>query len=135
MDAGPHLGIGGCVLTDRPTLEMFSLVPFNFHDKNNGAYDALARHLSALKMGVKSLAAAYSTLPNIGPRESLPPQHRKQRSMFPYQTVFTSLEQVEVKFSYIKKVEGSSLIFIGQTEHKDQIWIKFVQQYGKEVHD
>lgn len=122
-------------MTDRPTLEVFSLFPLNFHGTNDGAYDTLARHLSALRAGVDSLVARYSRLPITGPpQDSLPSRYQAHHHVFPYQTTFTSpLGQVE--FSYTGIEEGNSLIFTGKTDKKDRIWIKFVQRYGKEVHD
>ena len=46
---GPHIGFAGCALTGCPTMEIFSLLPLNFHSTNDDAYDALARHLSAIE--------------------------------------------------------------------------------------
>lgn len=142
MYIGPHLSIGGCILSDLPVLEIFSFVSLNFHQSNDVACSTLARHLSALKKGVDSLVARFSGSPSAGsspglsPPLRLPP--RNNYRLFPYPTTFIPLlgpskgEQVE--FSYTKDVGDNTLIFTGQTKNMGQIWIKFVRRYGKEVH-
>jgi hypothetical protein len=52
---GTHLGFAGCALTSRPTMEIFSLIPLDFHSTNDDVYDNLARHISALKNALNKL--------------------------------------------------------------------------------
>src|ERR1700738_3232771 len=43
-------------------MEIFSLLPLNFHATNDDAYDALARHLSALKNALVALDVYIKTV-------------------------------------------------------------------------
>lgn len=125
---GPHIGFGGCALTDRPTMEIFSLLPLDFHSTNGDAYDAIARHLLALKKSVNVLTELYSQM-------NLSPVGEVIHSIFPYKTGFTHLVDGQlVPFSYDKERTDGRFLFNGKSDC-GLVCIKFIPRYGKDVHD
>ena len=151
---GPHLGFAGCALTNRPTLEIFSLLPLSFHETNDDAYAALARHLCALKNAlgtldnhikeVDSRRAPTSVARRTRSRLTHPPTSAGEPQeplasfvplIYPYPASFTCYgrDGEEMDFMYNAELEQRALLFRGKTAHK-QICIKFVRKYGKDVH-
>jgi len=153
---GPHLGFAGCALTGRPTMEVFSLLPLNFHSTNDDAYDALARHLSALKKALNELEAHVQKAD--GRRLSNTPadnSNRQTRSItrpscspmppnvphdpiFPYPTLFTPLSGRSDRglhsFIYEGEMAGRKLLFKAKMQDGTGICVKFVRRYGEDVH-
>jgi hypothetical protein len=72
VQTGPHLGFAGCALTGHPTMEVFSLLPLNFHSTNDEAYDALAHHCSALKKVLSKLEAYAKKTDEFRPSHNTP---------------------------------------------------------------
>ena len=149
---GPHLGFAGCALTARPTLEIFSLLPLNFHATNDDAYDALARHLSALKRALATLDVhSHAFTPVVSNRR---PASRRIDSntshqihsttslpsfvppIFPHPAAFTYLVgDSQGLFEYEEEFKGRSLLFTAKMKNgNENICIKFVRRYGKDVH-
>jgi len=58
--AGPHVGFGCCALTDRSTLDVFSLLSLSFHSTDEDSWDVTARHFRALKKAVNALGSDYT---------------------------------------------------------------------------
>jgi hypothetical protein len=153
--AGPHLGFAGCALTNRPTLEIFSLLPLGFHETNDDAYAALARHLCALKKALDTLdnhinevdsrrALAFpatrltrwrSTRPSTFAGEPQELLASCLSVMYPYPVAFTpyGYHEEQKSFTYDAELEQRNLLFKGKAAH-EQICIKFVRKYGKDVH-
>ena len=160
---GPHLGFAGCALTGRPTMEIFSLLPLNFHSTNDDAYDALARHLSALRKALGTLGIHTEEVdkrrpadtPTVNPDTS----NRQTRSMtlssrmllppnlpedpttssippiFPQTATFTPYGgHGRNSFIYEAELAGRRLLFKAKTEGGHRICVKFVRRYGKDVH-
>jgi len=140
-------------------MEIFSLLPLNFHSTNDEAYDALARHLSALKKGVRDLEVYVTEIDEQGQTNrsgvpKWPPSRRTQSAahsshsapvgtgdkpfvppIYPLVASFRSLESGERhSFVYEKEMEGRKLLFRGRKQDGERICIKFVRRYGKEVH-
>jgi hypothetical protein len=155
-EIGPHIGFGGCAVTGRPTMEIFSLTPLNFHSSNDKLYRVLARHLSALKTGLENLQKEATEPPRrngsaVRAEESRRPRRVARLShnasaqdsrmpfhapIYSYPTSFTSLESQEREtFSFGEEMEGRKLFFKGKTSKGKPICVKFVRRYGKEVHE
>lgn len=128
---------------------------------NNEAREELARYLEALKIAVilkrplqertfRCLAPSNSTttIPSRGSLQSPPratsiaydtsityDEINPEDYVFPYPTTFhhiTSLK--ELKFSYIMPFDNRPFILKGQLEDGRLVCIKFVRQYGRDVH-
>jgi hypothetical protein len=135
-------------------METFSLLPLNFHSTNDEAYDALARHLSALKKGVRNLEAEAKEMeerrclnvvaetPSRRIRLAACSSRGKPACdgqtvapVFPYQGSFKSLEDGEWEsFTYEGEMRGRKLLFKARTSKGALVCVKFVRRYGKEVH-
>jgi hypothetical protein len=144
-------------------MEVFSLLPLNFHSTNDDAYDALARHLSALKTALQSLKvhlkevdkrrtshapaanANASNHPNRSlvhssrvPSPSNPPVDPSASfipPIFPHPTTFITYgHKRRYSFIYESELGGRSLLFKARTNDGDRICTKFVRRYGKDVH-
>ena len=136
LDLGPHFGFGGCALTTCPTLEMFSNVLLDFHSSSDTGYRNLARHLAALKKALRSLAVD-GTLDIDSSDVSRPAQLQPK---FPYPTSFVSHgpgDKQRFNFTYEANMEGRTFLYRGKvcdSVDDKYICIKFVQQYGVDVH-
>jgi len=121
-------------LTERPTLEIFSLLPLDFHSTNGEAYDTLARHLSALKNAVDRLNTNYKQMGPTPTGQSGSFRREGIYRIFPHKTTFYHLNDGQlVTFSYGEERDDGRLLFNGETE-RGPICIKFVRRYGKDVH-
>jgi RIO1 family len=135
-------------------MEMFSLLPLNFHSSNDDAYDALARHLSAMK---KALHTSNVQMKEVN--EHTPTAYTgaldRRTSMIrsspgplplgvpegpmpfvpPYPAMFTPYGgHGQHPFDYEAEIAGRSLLFKARTKDGKPICIKFVRRYGKDVH-
>ncbi len=141
------------MLSDRSTLEVFSLQSLTFHNTNIEEYDALARRISALKAALGSLDDYYTEL-EVRPRAFVPSatdRRRQTRSttlrstqgspssdvfrVYPHPTEFSRHESGErLSFTYEAEMDERSLLFKGKAMDNKRICIKFVRRYGKDVH-
>jgi hypothetical protein len=131
-------------------MEMFSLLPLNFHSSNDDAYDALARHLSAMKNALHALGVQAAEVNEHTPAVNTSAPNRWTRSMIrsspgvpegpmsfipPYPAMFTSYEgRGRHSFEYQAEIAGRSLLFEAKMRDGKRICIKFVRGYGKDVH-
>jgi hypothetical protein len=138
-------------------MEIFSLLPLNFHSTNDDAYDALARHLSALKNALRTLDVHTKevnkhcrTYAPANPRtrsmirsspSSLPPNVPEGPNtffippIFPHPATFTPYGgHGQHSFVYEAKIAGRRLLFKAKTKDGNRICVKFVRRYGKDVH-
>jgi hypothetical protein len=139
-------------------MEVFSLLPLNFHATNDDAYDNLARHLSALKNAlsnldvhiqktdkhrrvatpsVKTVASGRLTRSTIHSSRSAPqdPGHFFEPPIFPHPTTFTCKDGGKrSSFTYDVEMAERPLLFKGKTRDNKSICIKFVRRYGEDVH-
>ena len=139
-------------MTDRSTLEIFSLLPLAFHRDNERAHCDLARHLSALRKGISTLESRYNEANALAqPSSRLDPPgrsiHRRRARMapspppeisriFPYPTTFTpygSTGNAKKSFTYCEEMKGRHLLFHGMVG-TSRVCIKFVHRYGANVH-
>jgi len=113
---------------------MFSLLPLDFHHRNEEAYDTLARHLSALKKAVNVLSNRYIQMGRTPASQSSLSRREIIYRIFPYKTTFTHLNDGQlVTFSYADERKDGHLLFNGRSEC-GPVCIKFVRGYGKDVH-
>jgi hypothetical protein len=148
-EIGPSIGFGGCALTDRATLEIFSLLMLAFHASNDEAFDALARHLSALKTGLLTLDSHYTgrVRPSLYPNPSatlkrrhngpVQPEVKPLRNVsriFPYPTTFSpygsDVKGKRTSFTYRTDMANNPLLFNGETE-AGPICIKFIPDMAR----
>jgi serine/threonine protein kinase len=134
-------------MTDRSTLEIFSLVPLAFHSSNDDAYENLTRHLVALKKGINTLRERYAktrspSVPRSVTRSAASlsvsslqttdkSPAREPIRVFPYPVSFDH----KSRFRYITEIAKRKLFFSGKTlVDEKSICIKFVRRYGEAVH-
>jgi serine/threonine protein kinase len=82
----------------------------------------------ALRIGVGKLKTWYSGV-DVKPANS--------QAQFPFMRSFPSHDRTSVPFQYIRCVrgDGNSAVFLATREDDDsEIYVKFVQQYGQDVH-
>jgi hypothetical protein len=147
---GPHIGFAGCALTERSSMEVFSLLPLTFHKTNDEAFEDLARHLAALEKALGALNRHYDEVDARHPTSarsvasrSAGTSTRVLRSaaklcnsseisrMFPYPTTFQGQSP---SFVYDAQMEQRHLFFSGRMEGDRRICIKFIRRYGDNVH-
>ena len=94
----------------------------------------LAQTLTALGQSLLELKKFYESLPtqNIPQLKSNEPHPR----FFPYPTQFLEGEQT-VQFHYLKPLEDNAacVAFLAQTKDNSQVVVKFVDRYGRAVHE
>jgi hypothetical protein len=136
-------------------MEIFSLLSLNFHSTNDDAYDALARHLSALKKALRTLDRRIKKVDERHsthiPAVDTDASNRRTRSImhslphhlpedptafFPHQATFTpSGGHGQRSLIYEAELAGRSLLFKAKTGDGDRICVKFVRRYGEDVHN
>lgn len=138
-------------MTDRSTLEPFFTLPLTFHHTDVDAYKTLARFLSALKAALDTLDAYYkledrrsaSLVPHGRSRQKRPTTKRITKGptspevyyIYPYPTECTLHDGTgETSFTYEATMNNRSLLFKGKTSEEQRICVKFVRQYGFDVH-
>jgi len=91
-----------------------------------------ARYLGALKKAVRSLEQYYQhDLPIIDALTSV----SRPNPRFPHRAHYISLSNAsQCNFKYVSQEPGK-LVFFGETDDGDDICIKFVTQYSKDVHE
>ncbi|KAF8623896.1 hypothetical protein AX17_007263 [Amanita inopinata Kibby_2008] len=112
-------------------MEIFSVMPLNFHTTNDDAFESLARHLAALKRALNSLEEYYGELDcrvaqvknNAGP-------------FFPHPASFHNLhENRDSSLTCAGKLGDHDFLFEGWIDkEKTPVCIKFVHRYGVDVH-
>ncbi|KAK2459588.1 hypothetical protein APHAL10511_008398 [Amanita phalloides] len=152
---GARLCFGGFALMARSTMDIFSTPGLDFHSTEDKKYDTTARHFLALKNALTTLHSFYKhrgtfvmssknitflskpeknqpsatkTVQSATPVISPPPVFR----LFPYPTSFPACNQT-ISFEYVAEMAGRALLFKGKAG-SDFVCIKFVHQYGKDVH-
>ena len=133
--AGPHLGFAGCAMTERSTLEVFSLVPLAYHSSHRVAHHNLARHLAALKKALKTLEEYY--VQRDARRSESPESERCAEPvdrLYPHPTRFHDLRtKLPSLLVYNTPLADRKLLFTAEA-NKEPICVKFVQRYGDQVH-
>ena len=131
--AGPYVGFASMMWTDRPHLEVLApVLPLFYHHTDVGMWERAARYFGAGKKAIYALKHYYQhTLPSIN---NLQPEDRPNPA-YPYQTEYTSLkDSSKHRFKYICKLHEDKLIFRAIRMRGNDICIKFVHQYSRDVH-
>jgi hypothetical protein len=92
--------------------------------------ESLARHFGAFKKAIEALKGCYEKLkdPNNNLKDLDP--------TFPDRRTYRSLQtRAEVKFKYIKQVDPDKLLFLGNADDGEWIYIKFVRRYSQGAHE
>src|SRR5215472_12644343 len=129
---GPYMGFAGCAVTERATLDIFSVLALDFDSANHDAYEKLARHIAALK---KAYAALYVYYTEMDGGPTSPATAFIVTQTFPYPTTYRqSTTLAERSFVYGEKMTGRCLFFQGMSETGEAICVKIVQRYDERVH-
>jgi hypothetical protein len=129
---GAHIGFAGAAFTDRPNLQVLTPpIPLFFHNSDTKLRMTAARHLGALKKAIDRLGSYYEAV--IRQTDTV------SDHMFPHPTQYFSLQDhTERKFAYVLDPNippiSEKLIFFGKTDKNEDICIKFVRSYSKDVH-
>ena len=100
-------------------------MPLFCHHTDTDMRESLARHFGALKKAILSLEQCYDALTNPTLLENLDPQ-------FPDPRTYCSLEtETIVNFQYLCQLDEKKLLFVGETDNRERICIKFVRQYSR----
>ena len=133
--AGPHLGFAGCAMTERSTLEVFSLVPLAYHSSHRLAEDNLARHLAALKKALITLQDYYLSRDSV--RSEIPATQSSADPvlrLYPYPTTFRDLRSKQPCLLVYKTTLADRKLLLTAEADNQPICVKFVQRYGEHVH-
>ena len=129
MFSGPQISFSGAVWTIRPHFQVLTpTLPLFCHHTDTNMRESLARHFGAYKTAVQSLEVCYEGLTNTTLLENLD-------SQFPDPRTYHSLDtETIVDFKYLHQIDEEKLLFVGETNNKERICIKFVRRYSREVH-
>ena len=132
-------------MTERATMETFSMVELTFHNTNIRAYTHLVRHFVALKKAISTLCTYYGELDaSSGNR----PSHHSNRyapgslhsseatQIYPYPTIFKhSANSEQLSFVYVERMmTNRPFLFRAHMQNSRKICVKFVQRYVGDVH-
>ncbi|KXN89199.1 hypothetical protein AN958_05902 [Leucoagaricus sp. SymC.cos] len=127
---GPQISFSGAVWRARPHFQVLThTMPLFCHHTDTDMRETLARHFGALKKAIWSLEQCYDALTNPALLENLDPQ-------FPDHRTYCCLEtKITVNFKYLHQIDEKKLLFIGETDNRERICIKFVRRYSQAVHE
>ncbi|KAG5635658.1 hypothetical protein H0H81_010494 [Sphagnurus paluster] len=110
-------------LSSRATLHQHDVLrPSNMRE-------SLARHFGALKKAIFSFEQRYDALTDPSLLKHLDPR-------FPDPRTYRSLEtETTVNFEYLHQIDEQKLLFMGKTDNRERICIKFVRRYSREAHE
>ncbi len=130
MFSGPQISFSGAVWRARPHFQVLTpTMPLFCHHTDTDMRESLARHFGALKKAILSLEQCYDALTNSTLLENLDPQ-------FPDPHTYCSLEtEATVNFKYLRQLDEKKLLFVGETDNRERICIKFVRRYSRAVHE
>lgn len=130
MFSGPQISFSGAVWRARPHFQVLTpTMPLFCHQTDTDIRESLARNFGALKKAILLLERCYEALKNPTLFEKLDPQ-------FPDPRTFRSLEtENTVHFKYLHHLDEKKLLFIGETDNRERICVKFVRRYSRAVHE
>lgn len=133
---GSWLGVLGGVFTDKVIVQRLTDMMLIAHSATyeDARVYQLAQVLTALRESLLDLETFYKALssqdiPQLKPNEPHP-------RFFPYPTSFPEGNET-VRFDYVKPLEDSAacVAFLAETKDNLQIVVKFVDRYGRAVHE
>lgn len=133
---GSWLGVLGGVFTDKVIVQRLTDMMWIAHSSTyeDARVYQLAQVLSALRESLLDLETFYKSLfcqdiPQLKPNKPHP-------RFFPYLTLFPEGNEM-VQFDYVKPLEDSAtcVAFLAETKDNSQIVVKFVDRYGRAVHE
>lgn len=132
---GPYVVFAGATWNLRPTVQVLSTpLSMHFHSTDVGNWNVAARHMAAFWKAVGKLKKYYDRAPFS--LTSPPTPSSAIPHIFPYPTSFQLLGGGTAEFEYQKQLDDHKLIFHGALkDSKEQICIKFVLRYSREVHE
>lgn len=127
----------GAVWNVRPVVQVLSTpLAFHYHSTDTRTQLTVARHMAAFRKALQTLKTYHAKF-----KEGEAEEHQSHDVLFPYCTVFKSLEdESKQTIRYTEQLdEGGKkkrLVFFGTLEgdHAVHICIKFTQRYSKEAH-
>ena len=129
---GAHIGFAGAVWTDRPHLQVLSpVLPLFYHATDVNMRMSAARYFGAAKKAILALRHYYEH--ELEALDTLDP-HNRPTPTFPHPNQYISLlDSTSHTFKYAAFLDEDKLVFRGRDGY-DDICIKFVRRYSKDVH-
>ncbi|TFK31382.1 hypothetical protein BDQ12DRAFT_694237, partial [Crucibulum laeve] len=135
---GPWLGVLGGVLTDKLIIQRLTDMMWIGDSSmyEDGRLYHVTQALVALREALRELKMFYKSLysQNIAKLDPKLPHPR----FFPYPTSFTEkMTTISVDFKYLKPLQDDArcVTFLAETEDNSLVVVKFVDRYGREVHE
>ncbi|TFK34770.1 hypothetical protein BDQ12DRAFT_612898 [Crucibulum laeve] len=139
---GPWLGVLGAVFTDKIIVQRLTDMMWIGHSSTyeDGRLYRLTQTLVALREAVHSLKESYEDVhQHVTPyKRDLSNPNKPHPRFFPYPTSFTENHtSITIKFKYLKPLQKSPrcVTFLAQTDDNSLVVVKFVDRYGREVHE